>query len=185
MKYEFICKYCGNKYFVQKCQINRTKYCSKLCHNRAIIRRGEDSHLWRGGKTLKYRCIDCDKKVDHHATRCRKCRGLYVGRFHKSTLTAQIRGMPMTRLWMRMVKERDRICVACGSSENLQIDHIIPLKEIKEVNNIKSIEDARKCEQLWDIRNGRVLCHSCHLKTETFSNRKPKITIEQKLNSFN
>lgn len=50
-------------------------------------------------------------------------------------------------------------CVVCGSSENLELDHIVP--EEKVSHNIwswsyeKRIEELNKCQ---------VLCHQCHLK---------------------
>ena len=34
--------------------------------------------------------------------------------------------------------------------------------------HIKSVDDARKCDELWDTNNGRTLCRDCHRKTDTY-----------------
>lgn len=31
-----------------------------------------------------------------------------------------------------------------------------------EENNIKTMEQALKCKELWDVNNGIVLCNKCH-----------------------
>lgn len=36
------------------------------------------------------------------------------------------------------------------------------LLKIQEENNIKTLEDAENCEELWNINNGRTLCRNCH-----------------------
>jgi hypothetical protein len=56
------CQYCGTLYKVPQCRLAITKYCSGLCHNRAIaeeIRRSganlaERNPMWKGGVSIKY-----------------------------------------------------------------------------------------------------------------------------------
>ena len=37
-----------------------------------------------------------------------------------------------------------------------------------EENNIKTLEEAENCEELWNINNGRTLCYPCHYKTDNY-----------------
>jgi hypothetical protein len=62
-------------------------------------------------------------------------------------------------------------CKICGRTENLEIDHIKKFKFILIDNNIKNLDDARKCEELWNVNNGRILCRSCN-KIDCNLNRK-------------
>lgn len=58
-------------------------------------------------------------------------------------------------------------CVCCGSTENLQIDHIDPkektLKVAKEYANPLFWEELKKCQ---------LLCQSCHIKKTSEEQRK-------------
>lgn len=85
-----------------------------------------------------------------------------------------IRTRKQTKQWKKKVLERDNnTCVWCWSKEKLQVDHIIPLKEIRKKYSILEINDELfiKIPLLTDINNGRTLCTDCHLKTETYWNR--------------
>ncbi|HEA21193.1 hypothetical protein LCGC14_2536770 [marine sediment metagenome] len=67
--------------------------------------------------------------------------------------------------WYDDVKERDSYtCQSCGDDKgsNLHSHHIISLKTIVEQNKIKSLEDAKQCEILYDLGNGKALCENCH-----------------------
>ena len=85
---------------------------------------------------------------------------LYVG----------IRGLWEYGEWHKKIRERD--CWACQICKKhggkIDVDHIIPLYKLIMQYNIKTIEDARNCEALWDINNGRVLCNPCHKLTNTY-----------------
>ncbi len=72
------------------------------------------------------------------------------------------------KAWRLDVFERDWFrCVLCGSKENIQADHIKPFSVIMRENNIKTVDSALSCEELWDRTNGRTLCGSCHRKQPT------------------
>lgn len=86
--------------------------------------------------------------------------------------------------WRLTVYKKDKFkCQACGYQHQkgkkrkvLDADHIIPFsfifnKLLKEKGEINLYENALNYEPLWDIENGRVLCRSCHKKTDTFLNR--------------
>lgn len=79
-----------------------------------------------------------------------------------SRLNVSIRTMNENRKWMDAIKARDKTCVRCGSTENLESHHIVPLAELIEKFGIKNREDARDCDALWGLTNGITLCRKCH-----------------------
>ena len=46
-----------------------------------------------------------------------------------------------------------------------------------EENNIRSLDEANKCDELWNIKNGRTLCKKCHEQTETYGGSSKKKRI--------
>ena len=75
--------------------------------------------------------------------------------------------------WKAQIFVRDdRKCTICDSTKSIEADHIVPFSTLLKDNDIKSVEDAIACEELWDVDNGRTLCHECHRKTDTYGNKK-------------
>jgi hypothetical protein len=98
---------------------------------------GDKSNSWKGGVTTLYNLI-------------RKNRKYYE--------------------WRDKVYKRDDYkCVYCNSkkSGNLNAHHIINFSKILEDNNIKNLEEAINCVELWNINNGLTLCKKCHKKQHT------------------
>ena len=63
--------------------------------------------------------------------------------------------------WRKSVLERDNYtCQICGQKKNLEVDHIKPMAIFKNLST--------------DIDNGRVLCHSCRINTDTYAGRARK-----------
>lgn len=88
-------------------------------------------------------------------------------------VNVQIRTSTHMKRWRLRVLERDNhVCVFCGETQDLHVDHIVPFSEIKRRNNIVSLRDAITVDELWDTNNGRTLCKACHEKTPTWGNRK-------------
>jgi len=109
-------------------------------HRRKIgfAQRGEKSHNWEGGIT---------------------------------SLNKMIRHSIEYKFWRTHIFQRDNYtCQDCKIRGGVELhsDHIIPFSFILASYKIKTLEDALKCEFLWDIRNGRTLCILCHKKTNTF-----------------
>jgi 5-methylcytosine-specific restriction endonuclease McrA len=80
-------------------------------------------------------------------------------------LILKIRNSPKYIQWRTDIFTRDNFtCQKCGDNKggNLQAHHIKRLKDIKETSNIKTIERALICEELWDTTNGITLCEGCH-----------------------
>lgn len=62
-----------------------------------------------------------------------------------------------------MVLERDDYtCQYCFSEDHIEVHHKKDLKEIVSENNITTIEQAKECDELWDVDNGISLCVHCH-----------------------
>ena len=71
------------------------------------------------------------------------------------------------RQWRSDIFFRDnftcQICELRGGK--LEADHFPKLfSYIVKENNIKTVEEARECSELWDFNNGRTLCKNCHKK---------------------
>ena len=79
--------------------------------------------------------------------------------------------------WRNQVFKRDNwTCQDCFVRGGVEISphHIKSFRELLDENNIKSRCEAIKCEELWDVTNGKTLCRKCHLKTDTFGGKNKK-----------
>ncbi len=90
-----------------------------------------------------------------------------------SNLVRLIRRMDEYEIWKRAVFVRDRFtCQQCGARNGrrrvIEADHIVSITLLVRENKVNSIESARVCNALWDVNNGRTLCHSCHEQTESY-----------------
>jgi hypothetical protein len=70
--------------------------------------------------------------------------------------------------WRLSIYERDKfLCQMpdCDKTERfLNAHHIKEFSKILKENNIKTLEGAENCKELWDINNGITLCKKCHQK---------------------
>ncbi len=65
---------------------------------------------------------------------------------------------PELSAWRLLVLHRDgNRCVFCSSTERLEADHIKPRALYPDLQ--------------FDVDNGRTLCHSCHVQTETYGGK--------------
>lgn len=48
------------------------------------------------------------------------------------------------------------------------VDHINPFYKILKDHNIKTVKQAKKCKELWEVSNGRTLCILCHKQTPSY-----------------
>lgn len=99
----------------------------------------------------------------------------------RSNIKKIIRGCFEYRRWRSDVFTRDDFtCQFCGiRGGKLEADHFPKqFSDILDEYAIKNISDATSCIELWNINNGRTLCHECHVKTDNYlKKRKTKSTI--------
>ena len=86
----------------------------------------------------------------------------------------QIRHCFKYRQWRSDVFTRDNFtCQNCLSKGvYLHAHHIKAFSLIIKENNIKSLEQALNCEELWNINNGMTLCRECHELTDNYKKHK-------------
>ena len=82
----------------------------------------------------------------------------------KNKLSMSIRKCFKYRQWRSDVYTRDDFtCQVCSiRGGNLEAHHIKQFIDIINDNNIKTVEEALLCEELWNINNGQTLCVGCH-----------------------
>lgn len=78
------------------------------------------------------------------------------------------------RQWRSDVFTRDDFtCQKCGiKGGELHPHHIKAFSLILSENNIKTLEQALNCEELWSINNGLTLCKNCHKLTDSYAKNK-------------
>jgi len=83
-------------------------------------------------------------------------------------LNKNIRNSFKYRQWRSDVFTRDDFtCQECGRRECfINAHHILSVSDIVELNDIRTMEQAIKCEELWNINNGLTLCEDCHNLTK-------------------
>jgi 5-methylcytosine-specific restriction endonuclease McrA len=90
-----------------------------------------------------------------------------------TALVRLIRKLPEYEEWKRAVFIRDRFqCQHCGKRNGrkpvIEADHIKSLAQLVRENQVTSVVEALGCSALWDVNNGRTLCHGCHELTDTY-----------------
>jgi 5-methylcytosine-specific restriction endonuclease McrA len=157
-------------------------------------RSGEKNPMWKGGIKSKSVCIVCGSVKMDRVPRIlcsNSCKYKWLGRHNSikmkgktGSLASNWQGGKFSQsnyrglskyLWWRneIYKLNGKICSECGLKENLQIDHIKPLSIVIIQNNIKNVTDFLQCKEVWEIKNGRVLCKKCHkIKQNSWKNLK-------------
>ena len=82
-----------------------------------------------------------------------------------SLLSGRIKSTFQYRQWRSDVFTRDNFtCQKCGkrASGKLNAHHKESFASILEINDIRTIEQAINCEELWNINNGITKCVRCH-----------------------
>lgn len=90
----------------------------------------------------------------------------------RNPLRLAIRQLHQYRQWRSSIFKRDNYsCVLCKKgkevSGKLEADHY-PISFATIIQNLKTVEEAISCNELWDINNGRTLCKECHKSTDNY-----------------
>ena len=151
---------------------NETKFCSHSCYSKNI--KGKKGH-------------QCFAETKEKISRANSGEG--NGMYGKkpwnwngeiTKFAEQIRNHFKYRAWRKSVLKRDYwTCQECKIKEGNRIEahHEKEFAVILEENNIKTIENAENCEELWDIKNGKTLCKECHKKYHKEKRLKQKQLI--------
>lgn len=85
-----------------------------------------------------------------------------------------LRGYEKYTQWRSDIFQRDNWnCQTCNKKGGeLEVHHIKSFSKILLENNIKTIKDALKCKELWDLNNGITLCKDCHKLTNNYKNKQ-------------
>ncbi len=191
------CIYCHKEFTYRTKQKDRS-CCSLSCASQY----GLDKYQKR--KYTINKCLICLKEIKVPPNRIRSGRGKYCSKecfvkgmqkFAKfdeqnhcwkggiTPLYRKIRNTHSYRRWQKQVKERDNFkCIWCQSMIKIEVDHIKSFDEIIKQHHITTVKESLDCKELFDINNGRTLCHICHKKTDTYGYTKEhflysKITI--------
>jgi hypothetical protein len=131
-------------------------------------RKGKPTHPWTKESREKMRLIKIGSKTTLE-TRRKQSKALrgnknYNWKGGRTKLQEQIRKCFKNKQWISDVFERDNYtCQNCGRRCcRLEAHHIKYFSTILDEHNIKTIKDALKCKELWDIKNGKTLCLKCH-----------------------
>lgn len=190
-----ICKTCNRTYNVQYYRRNLSKFCSKKCMNDRII--SEETRLkmskakienptnyWAGKQRSdetkdKLRKANIGKIQSKETIRKRteKITGHLSPNWKGgiAKIDKKVRRIKEYLLWRDSVFKRDNFtCQKCDFKGYVTAHHIKAFSQILKEYNIKTQDEARRCEELWDINNGITLCETCHEKTDNYKGRRSK-----------
>ena len=162
-------------------KIWKSKVRCKICGEIVEVRRSS----LQTGKTLQ--CNSCSRKGEkHHSFKDKDAFGkaisktmrLHPERHHNwhggiNEISMQIRSTREYKQWVNSIYERDNFtCQFTGIKDvRLAAHHKKPLKTIIEDNNIKTLDDALNCPEIWDISNGITMSAAYHMKFHLYLNK--------------
>ncbi len=83
-----------------------------------------------------------------------------------------IRELKKYKQWRSQIFQRDNwTCQTCHFRGNVIAHHIKQFSTIIEQYNIKTLDEALNCSELWNINNGVTLCEDCHNLTKKGRNK--------------
>lgn len=176
-------------YCSRKCWCKNNKHDKTQCENISKGKTGKKHpHLsgvnhpnWQPDRNRH--CVDCGKKFENRQEnqRCLECyikysRGKNCPAYidGRTPLIIELRACHLYREWRDGVYKRDHYtCIKCnerkkdGRFVRIEAHHKKAFIDIIVENNIKSYEDALRCDELWNIGNGETLCSVCHRQEHT------------------
>lgn len=148
------------------------------------------SKKYRTTNLVSYVCVDCGKSfpIKKNNLKRKKTKRCYwcsnrahrakVERIGERNFLIQLRNIEEHVEWRRSILERDNFrCQICYSQKNnrLNVHHLYKsFSEIILKNQIKTLEQARNCKELWDVNNGITFCEKCHRETHSLKTQMGK-----------
>lgn len=88
----------------------------------------------------------------------------------RTSLKERLRASQFYKNWRIAVFLRDGFqCVICKDGKFIEADHYpISLQELLNRYKFLIPEEYFSCVEMWNINNGRTLCHECHRKTSNY-----------------
>lgn len=157
------CGHCNKSVIITKFYANYVKktYCSKECQK-------------ADRKGYQIKCRKCDKLFyiePNQLGRKFYCSQRCYHNGENTPFIIMIRNLILYRSWRAEVFKRDHNkCMNPDCPYKREGKVIIEAHHIKELSvilrqyNVKTIDDAIKCDVLWDLENGVTLCKWCHKK---------------------
>lgn len=97
---------------------------------------------------------------------------VYRGEKSVARLRNRVAQLPEYKDWhATCLKNGNYLCFKCGTKKQLEVDHIKRFFIIVVENGIITPEDARNCKELWNVKNGRVICRPCHRTLDTYGTK--------------
>jgi hypothetical protein len=153
------------------------KFCSSDCKNKFV----------RGENDPKYSRITKECPVCHELFRIKRCLANEIKTCGKGSCRREYRSLTQRRenspawkggitpvaralrMCLKMKEWRDAVFKRddyrdwfSGCHGQLEAHHIVPLSKLIREYHITTIEDAEKCDALWDTNNGITLLISSH-----------------------
>lgn len=152
------CQYCGEEFWGIRSLIEKgwDIFCSKIC-----ARQADKTGVNRS-------CMSCNTEFYVSGWSVKNGYGKYCSTdcYDRGLTELAQKIRKLFYSWRKSVLCRDHFkCVECGAKKNLEVHHIIPIVKIRKDYNINSMQDAKECDLLYDINNGKTLCERCHQKS--------------------
>jgi HNH endonuclease len=152
----YTCGICKIQFYSKKPR----KYCSTKCFGESNVKDKVECTCKTCGKI--FHKFPCDIPLGRGNFCSIECRAKnYSGERHhnwKGGISPQVekdRKAAGSKPWRNACLKRDNYqCVQCGSTEHLEVDHIMPWALFPRLR--------------FEVSNGRTLCHDCHVKTPTY-----------------
>jgi len=157
------CQICGKDFIAYGHRKKTGKFCSIFCKGQSQV--GIPGY-WTGKKRPPR--TDEERRKISEGLRGHKAHSWKGG---ITPIVQKVRHCYKYKQWRTSVFERDNYtCVFCSKrGGDLNADHHPKLfSQIMVDNEIRNLEKAMVCDELWDIKNGRTLCEPCHFETFKF-----------------
>lgn len=121
--------------------------------------------FWKGKKLSKAHKKALSNSHKKRGDKPPSRRGIRPWNYRGATiLQEQIRKCFEYRQWRSDVYTRDNFtCQKCNEKGGiLNAHHLKEFAKILKEYNIKTLKEALKYEELWNINNGQTLCKKCH-----------------------